>query len=183
MNNVAKRAISEKLKKAMEEEKLSALKLSKITGIRNEYLGDVKSGRMKICPDWAWETLRQWTNSGERLKSYDWKKHEKTEQPKEPSTSEILEIARDEAKKEDEELLDFNFNTKEGREKIDQVMKGAAETVQALNNHREIIDLREQIETMKIRIERGEQKTQEIRGTLIISATILKDLARKLENL
>jgi hypothetical protein len=74
MNEIAKQAISEKLKKACEEEGLTRETASELLGLRSKHYGGfIASGnpnQWKNVAKKAWEQVRDWTNSGESIVKY-----------------------------------------------------------------------------------------------------------------
>lgn len=74
MNDIAKQAISEKLRKACEHENVSREKASMLLGLKSKHYGGFIASTSKI--QWknvsakALEQARDWTNSGESLVNY-----------------------------------------------------------------------------------------------------------------
>jgi len=74
MNDIAKQAISEKLRKACKEENLTREEASVLLGLKSKYYGGFIASenpkqRDNVSMD-AWERVRDWTNSGDPIRKY-----------------------------------------------------------------------------------------------------------------
>lgn len=77
MNDIAKQAISERLRKACKDEGLTREKASELLGMNSiHYVGFIVSGKpsqWKNVSKAAWECAQAWTNSGETIQKYSQK--------------------------------------------------------------------------------------------------------------
>jgi hypothetical protein len=116
MNDIAKKAISEKLRKACKDENLSREKASELLGLRSiYYAGMIASNNPK---QWgnvskqAWDQVRDWTNSGESIVKYSKKLAPAANviadnSKKSADSAEAIEDAHDISEEQDQENVDW----------------------------------------------------------------------------
>lgn len=115
MNDIAKKSISERLIKAMEQERFRPTDVAEGFGLSSSYISMIrKEVHWKACPLRAWEVVLAWVNSGDSLHHY-FKAHTRIEVKKEPiEVKEADEVAdvQEETAQEEMDIKEVNKNNK-----------------------------------------------------------------------